>query len=270
MKIKAYALVFLVLVCIVFQLPISANEATAKTVETIENEEAEYTEAYGEAEIIVLNTPQKLSDDIPSGIENAEKDQLIEIINGLSGEGIDKMQTVLLAGINSIERDKSTLWDRTADFCQMHIEAISLIAFSAVVVFYMLIRVRGSKRLRRNIEISTNNAVEAVEIAKSISADNLAVLEGYTVQVERYSSVISDANARIDELLCEVRRKSLENEALRNVIKHNVDADMLVADTVNELLQLSNIPQNKKDAIYSKITEAKALISSEGNYEEQR
>ena len=261
MKRTLYLLVILFTVCVVIWLPVSASDEISEVVDT----EQGATDIHIEAEESEIQT---LSDDIPDGIENAEKSQLIEIINGLSGEGIEKMQGILLAGINSVERDSGTVWDRTADFCERHIEAISLLTFAVTVIFYMALRVRGNKRLRRNIEISTNNAVEAVEIAKGISADNVAELERYSAQVEHYAAAMADATERIDVLLAEIRQKSLENEALRNVIRHNSEADMLVADTVNELLQLSNIPQNKKDAIYSKVSAAKVLISSEGNYEE--
>ena len=211
----------------------------------------------------VTEAPETLVDELPDGIENVEKEQLLEIIKGLSGEGVDKIQELLLAGINSVERGQSTLWDKVADFCERHIEAISLIAFAIVGILYIFVRVKSNKKLRNDIGIATNNAVETVEIAKQMNADSVAALQNAAARVDSFKETLDASTNEIKALLAETRQKTAEDETLRSALKHNSDADMLLADTVNELLQLANIPQNKKDAIYSKVTAAKALIKAE-------
>lgn len=222
--------------------------------------ESVQTEALTETE---APAPETLSDELPEGIESADKDELIDIINGLSGEGVHKVQEILLAGINSIEEGQSTTWDNVAYFVERHIEAVSLIVCALAVIAYMTVRTKANKRLRKDITVATNNAVETVEIAKQMNADSVSALEDCSRSVKDFEKSLNGAVDKIDALLEENREKSAECESLRNALKHNSAADMLVADTVNELLQLANISQTKKDAIYEKVLRAKALINRE-------
>ena len=204
---------------------------------------------------------------MPYGIECADNERFVEMINGLSGEGVDKVQALLLAGINSTERNEGTVWDRIAEFCERHIEAVSLCVCAVAVLIYLCVRIRSMKRLRRDIGTATNNAVETVEIAKSMNESGVNALLNTQRSIDGFKETLDDAIIRMDRLIEEHRQKNKENESLRNALRYNSAADMLVADTVNELLQLANIPQVRKDAIHEKITNAKALIASETEYE---
>lgn len=268
MRNRIITLMLVLILCVCLAMPSFAEDiAITETV----TEEVVVQETSSESiETTVLETPETLSDEIPSGIENAEKNQLLEIVNGLSGEGVDKMQAILLAGINSVERGQSTTWDKIADFCERHIEAISLIACAFTVLLYMITRSKSNKKLRDNIGTATNNAVETVEIAKQMNADSVVALEKAAQRVDSFKNTLDNATEKMTELMAEIRAKETENESLRSALRHNAAADMLVADTVNELLQLANIPQNKKDAIYTKISHAKALIDSEGETNEAK
>lgn len=295
MKKRILAMIVTLFLCVCLALPSFAEEiipadtvadTTATTEEVTEETEilettdaAEMTEQTGSvteetapssetAETTVIESPETLVDELPDGIENVDKDQLLEIINGLSGEGVDKMQELLLAGINSVERGQSTTWDKVADFCERHIEAISYIAFAIVGICYIFIRVKSNKKLRNDIGIATNNAVETVEIAKQMNEDSVAALQTAAASIDSFKKTLDSSTEEIKALLAETREKTAEDETLRAALKHNSAADMLLADTVNELLQLANIPQNKKDAIYSKVTAAKALIKAEEKTDE--
>lgn len=289
MKKRIFAIITVLFICVSLDMPSFAEETVFTdtvavetssdiTVETKEIAEVT-TEAAGSleekaeptpetTETMVSESSEALADDLPDGIENVDKEQLISIINGLSGEGVNKMQKLLLAGINSVERGQSTTWDKVADFCERHIEGMSLIAFAIVGIVYIFVRVKSNKKLRNDIGIATNNAVETVEIAKQMNADSVTALEKNSQSINAFKNCLESAEKAMVDLMEENRRKSAENEALRDALKHNSAADMLLADTVNELLQLAKIPQNKKDAIYSKITAAKALIKSEGKTDE--
>ena len=215
------------------------------------------------AETVVLYTPESLSEEIPEEIAEADKDELLKIINGLSGEGVERVRAAITVGIDSVERGGGGFWDRAAGFCERHIEAVSLLAFALCVLFYVFVRLRSTKKLRGDIRVSTNNAVETVEIAKRISADSTSALERAAASIDTFGASLEEALAEMRGLMETEQKKSAECESLRMALKHNADADMLVADTVNELLQLANIPQNKKDAIYTRITSAKAIINAE-------
>ena len=268
MKDRIVTFILALLLCVCLALPSFAEDTV--TPETVTAETVVEETAPESVETTVLETPETLSDELPEGIENAEKNQLLEIVNGLSGEGVDKMQAILLAGINSVERGQSTTWDKIAEFCERHIEAISLIVCAVAVILYMIVRLRSNKKLRDNIGTATNNAVETVEIAKQMNADSVVALEKTARSVDSFKDILGTATTEMRALMEETRQKTAENETLRSALRHNSAADMLVADTVNELLQLANIPQNKKDAIYTKITHAKALIDSEGDTDEAK
>ena len=204
-----------------------------------------------------------LLDELPKDIENADREELAAIINSLSGEGVERVKALLIAGAESMERGESSSWDRVADLVQKYAEAISLAVCAVALAVYTAVRVRGNQALRRDIATATNNAVETVEIAKQMSGESVSALEREAESVRAFEATLDKAVERIDALIKENREKSRECRALTDVIRRSSAADLLVADTVNELLQLSSIPQCKKDAIYQKLYKARTLIEGE-------
>ncbi len=205
----------------------------------------------------------ELSDELLQEIGEADKEELISLINGLSGEGVEKVKEVLLVGLANVERDDATVWGNIASFCEKHIDAVSLAVCAVAICIYTVVKVRSVRGLRGDIRVSTNNAVEAVEIARRMNAEGVDIMERASQSIDGFRAELGGAVEEIRRMLEAERQKSAECDSLRSALKHNADADILVADTVNELLQLANIPQCKKDAIYSKVKAAKALIASE-------
>lgn len=118
-----------------------------------------------------------------------------------------------------------------------------------------------SSTLNANIEKSvseiheiTNQTLGAIESNKNIIVEALNYIKANEVDknnmLKMFSSQIAEKEDRISEL-----EEIQESERL-NMAK----SEMLLADIINELLQLSNIPQAKKDAIFEKYTSAKSTI----------
>jgi transcriptional regulator NrdR family protein len=77
---------------------------------------------------------------------------------------------------------------------------------------------------------------------------------------------LDERDKQLAEALDTIRQLEEKNGA---ATKHDIDAMLILADVLGELIQLSNIPQVKKDAIYSKHETAKNHIVSEMEKEKE-
>lgn len=93
------------------------------------------------------------------------------------------------------------------------------------------------------IENNTNIVLEALNYIKSSEEEKNNLLKMFSSQISEKENKIADLE----------EKQEIERS---NTIK----SEILLADIINELLQLSNIPQIKKDAIFEKYKEAKNNI----------
>lgn len=195
-------------------------------------------------------------------IYNAEQDRdwLIDAIKKAKPEEVEFIKGYIEDALVAMEGLNYTDWEwaykiasDNAEWIACMIVGVGFIAAAVVAV----IKYRREKLL-------INNAVGAVSISEREMHAMVAKLDTYEGKYEDMEKKIGEALERLDkrDVMLEeagefIRGKEKDNLAATN---HDIDAMILLADVVNELIQLSNIPQVKKDAIYSKHETAKAAI----------
>ena len=139
-----------------------------------------------------------------------------------------------------------------------HFEEISVVITLIGTLFY---NVRKHKLLNRSITMTNKNAITVAENSDATIKEALEKMEGISSEVLGYKEAFT---ALLEEFRTNAEEKQkLEktlNEAM-STIKASKLANMEFADELAQLLVLANIPNSKKDELYSRHIAAVNAIS---------
>ena len=165
------------------------------------------------------------------------------------------------------EAEKSAT-EEIVDYVKSHIEEIAVIVFMALGSFYEA-RQRG--KMNGSIGTLNNNAI-------SVAENSASTIKNVLSEVKDIAGVVAKYKDAFETLIEEVRKSAEEKAKLEDTIKH-VETFLLTAKSatlelsneVAELLVLANIPNSKKEELYSRhmkavhdIEQAEEAISNDG------
>ena len=233
--------------------PETAIEDTAKE-ETATETEAQ-TEAETEAETMTIGE-----------IVDKEKDRnwILGVIDQATPEEVDKMQEAIENAILGLETEDFGGWDWAYKLVKDNAHTLSIIAVGLgllVTAIVGIVKVKRDKMLNHNVIASTETAYQLCE-------ENKKVIEGYSAQIADLTKSVGELMAEVkakDEIIAKltaeqtalVKKEMAEHEASKN-------ASVLLADIVYDLIEMSNIPRIKKDALFTRHETAKKRIAEEG------
>lgn len=149
--------------------------------------------------------------------------------------------------------------DEIVKWVELHLEEISVII---TLIFTLIYQVRKHASLNKSIATCNNNAVSIVENSNS-------VVQTALTRVENVSAVVDKYRDEIVTLLAEIRQTDEEKKKLEtalaeveNYLKTAKLANTELANEVAELLVLANIPNSKKEELYSRHRAAVAAIDA--------
>lgn len=237
----------------------TAPETTAETMAETAIEDtvmAETTaEAETEAETMTIGE-----------IVDAEKDRnwILGVIEQATPEEVDKMQEAIENAILGLETEDFGGWDWAYKLVKDNAHTLSLVAVGfglLVTAIVGFVKVKRDKVLNHNVIVST-------ETAHRLCEENTAVIKEYTAQMAELTKAVGELMAEVkekDEIIAKltaeetalVKQELAEHEASKN-------ASVLLADIVYDLIEMSNIPRVKKDALFTRHETAKKRIAEEG------
>lgn len=149
--------------------------------------------------------------------------------------------------------------DEIVKWVEGHLEEISVIV---TLIFTLIYQIRKHAALNKSIAHCNNNAVAVVENSNSAIQQALSRVEGVSAVVDNYRE-------EIVKLLTEIRQTDEEKKKLEtalteveNYLHTSKLANKELADEVAELLVLANIPNSKKEELYSRHRAAVAAIDA--------
>ena len=163
--------------------------------------------------------------------------------------------------------------EMVVDYIKEHFEEISVVVSLILTTFY---NIRKHKLLNRSIATTNNNAIKVVTDSDLIIQEALAKMEGISSDVSGYKKMFDTLKDDFTKLLEEFRATEEEKQKLEktlseamNCIKTSKLANVEFADELAQLLVLANIPNSKKDELYSRhIAAVKAISDTEVNTDE--
>lgn len=148
--------------------------------------------------------------------------------------------------------------DMVVDWVTERFEEISVIITLIVTLFY---QVKKHSSLNKSIGIINNNAL-------AVATNSEEAINAALAQVKNASDAVGIYKEEIGKLLEEVRYNAEEKARLEAVVndictyfKTAKLANVELANEVAELLVLANIPNSKKDELYSRHLAAVAAIA---------
>ena len=232
-------------------------ETTAETMAetTIEDTATADTTTETEAETMTIGN-----------IADAEKDRnwILGVIEQATPDEVDKMQEAIENAILGLETEDFGGWDWAYKLVKDNAHTLSIIAVGLgllVTAIVGIVKVKRDKMLNHNVIVST-------ETAHRLCEENTAVIKEYTSQMAELTKAVVELMAEVrakDEIIAKltaeqtalVKQEIAEHEASKN-------ASVLLADIVYDLIEMSNIPRIKKDALFTRHETAKKRIAEEG------
>jgi hypothetical protein len=153
---------------------------------------------------------------------------------------------------------EKTMTEVIVEWVQSNFEEISVIGTLLVGIFY---EIRKHGKLNGSIGTLNNNAIAVAE--NSATAIKTALAE-----VEDIAEVVRNYKGEIASLLGEIRKSAEEKKSLEETLCHvetflktAKSATLELSNEVAELLVLANIPNSKKEELYSRHRAAVDAIS---------
>lgn len=192
------------------------------------------------AAVFVLTNVVSATDEIPSLVET----------NAVETETLPTETEITTEGEISATEDIPTVTTETiVKWIEEHFEEISVIV---TAICTLILTIKKLASVIKSIATCNNNAVDIAEESKVTIQTALA-------QVEAASAVVGTYKDEIVTLLAEIRQSDEEKKKLEvalteveNYLKTAKLANTELANEVAELLVLANIPNSKKEELYSR------------------
>lgn len=139
--------------------------------------------------------------------------------------------------------------DEIVKWVEMHLEEISVII---TLIFTLIYQVRKHASLNKSIATCNNNAVSIVENSNSAISTALSRVENVSAVVDKYKDEIVTLLAEIRQTDDEKKKLETALAEVENYLKTAKLANTELANEVAELLVLANIPNSKKEELYSR------------------
>ena len=153
---------------------------------------------------------------------------------------------------SEISASEETLPDKIIDFITENYEGSTFLSLAISIVVYTFFAIKKHKSLSGSIGVLNNNAVTVAENSAKKIEDAMKKMAAMAEVVEGYGNTMSsmleeirknaEEKQSLEEMLCSVQ-KALETLKL---------ADIEFGNEVAELLVLANIPNAKKEELYSR------------------
>lgn len=153
---------------------------------------------------------------------------------------------------SEISASEETVPDKIIGFIKENYEGSSFLSLAITIAVYTYYAVKKHKSLNGSIGVLNNNAV-------SIAANSDKVIKDAMGKVTDMAEVVKEYKEAMASMLEEIRKNAEEKESLEATllsVQKTIEASKLasveLANEVAELLVLANIPNSKKEELYSR------------------
>ena len=157
-----------------------------------------------------------------------------------------------------------TYCDKVVEWVLASFEEISVIVTLIAGAYYSF---RKHGWLNKAISTLNNNAVVIAEDSKSAINNALAEVKGMAETVSEYKAMIEAALEEVRKSDEEKKRLEAALNQFESYLKTSKLANIELANEVAELLVLANIPNSKKEELYSRHVAAVGAITEAENAE---
>lgn len=139
--------------------------------------------------------------------------------------------------------------DMIVSWIREHFEEISVVVTLLFTAFFQAVK---HASLNKSVALCNNNAVTIAEHSSDAINEALAKVEGVASVVAEYKEQIASLLSEIRQSDEEKKRLEVAFAELENYLKKSKLANLELSNEIAELLVLANIPNTKKEELYSR------------------
>ena len=176
------------------------------------------------------------------------------------------------ANENTTESEKtpeSTWSEKLANFIRANVTETSLVTFAMALIAFCIEHLTSNKKLRNNIGVLNNNAIEIANTSATKTEENTKELSSLK---DAISLFMDSLLGRVNDTLGTISKTAEERDELEKKLAENnkllertIIAVKDCSDMVANLLIMSNIPNSKKEEVYSRHLELVKLLEDIGS-----
>lgn len=191
-------------------------------------------------------------------------EEIESILADASPEQVRYIKAKIESVLSGLEGYNVTGWDKVAAWVTRNIYAVSWAIFGIGIIVAAFIYVRKNRGLMRQLATLNNNSVEIAKASHEDSGRALDAVKQYAAETAEMREAVAEMTKEVAEMLAAHESTSAERDAAVAEIdaqrKAETDAILLLADTLEAMMQCSRINDARKDEIAAKYAAAKRLI----------
>ena len=190
--------------------------------------------------------------------------ELKEILESATPEQIENIKAYIMAGLNSLEKYDIKGWDKVTAFVMAHLEPIAWIVAAICFLVFFVGNARNRRVFLQGADLMTSNAVEIAEQAQAFMETSEKNTEAVlAASEERTAALTKEVKDLIETNSAEMHSLKQRETALSQAVA-------LMASEINGLLQVSNLPEWKRDELQSVFNAAQAKVEEVMPHEDDK
>lgn len=255
---KIFAIIAALLITLsVLAFPAFAGEVTEAPTEPV-------TEAVTNNETAAVDNETAATENGTDTIEDETAVPLDEwmynVLQQASPEQMELIEGIVLGGLNALDKLEIKGFDRIRVWVEHNMATVMVIALIVGLVAFAVVTVLQKKAFAKKAEIMTNNAIELYEAGQTAAEESRVAAKAYADRADKICLQCAEAAKDAAKTAKEAQAEVLEERALLIAeIDRNAKVNAALCETVNFLMQCSDLSQSKRDeaeAIFRKGMEA--------------
>lgn len=212
----------------------------------------------------ILETASGAETETDTSENTLTAEEIESILADASPEQVRYIKAKIESVLSGLEGYNVTGWDKVAAWVTRNIYAVSWAIFGIGIIVAAFVYIRKNRGLMRQLATLNNNSVEIAKASHEDSGRALDAVKQYAAETAEMREAVAEMTKEVAEILAAHESTSAERDAAVAETdaqrKAETDAILLLADTLEAMMQCSRINDARKDEIAAKYAAAKRLI----------
>lgn len=229
-----------------------------------------YTEEIAPSETVtetVTDTAETVNEPAETVTEPTESqtsvpfdDWLYDAMKQATPEQMEMVEKIVMGGVNALDKLGIRGFDRVRVWVEYNTSTVMVIALAVALVAFLVASILQKKGFAKKADILNANAIEMYEAGQEQAKEAHAACRAYADRADKICRECAEAAKEAAESAKAAQGQVTEERALLvTQLERNARVNAALCETVNFLLQCSDLSQSKRDeaeAIYKRGLEA--------------
>ena len=185
---------------------------------------------------------------------------IYNVMQQATPEQVELIEGIVLGGLDALDKLDIQGFDRIRVWVEYNMATVMVIALIVGLVAFCVVNVIQKKAFAKKAEIMTNNAIEMYEAGQTAAVEAQVAAQTYADRSDKICQQCAEAAKEAAQTAKEAQDEVMAERAILIAeIDKNAKVNAALCETVNFLMQCSDLSQSKRDeaeAIFRKGMEA--------------